>query len=107
MAFQLRIGKTTAHSAARQLELAGVVRRRSTPGSRRVLYEMSEGYNAIFAAYLQRARDALAMVERGMALACGSRARARLATMRGLYEAWLRGGEEITRRWNQRRRRTR
>lgn len=105
LAAQLGIGKTSAHSAARQLETVGMVRRLATPGSRRVRYELIDDADPIFQAQAQVIRESLAVVERAEALARGPRARRRMAAMREAHEAWLSGSEEIRRRWEQRLRR--
>jgi len=106
LAGELEVSKSAVSVAARDLERAGVVRRLTSPGSRRVLYEASDDMVPIFQAQFSRVRQALPVLQGSDSLANPGRARQRMRDMIELHEFWLAEAEGIIERWRRRTRRT-
>ncbi len=102
IAERLRISKSGASVAARELVRAGVLRRLATQGSRRIAYEATDDMEPLFLAMVMRIRDTLVVVEKGEALLSSGRAKKRMREMKELHEFWLRAGDEIIDRWRRR-----
>lgn len=103
IAERLQISKSGASVAARELQRAGVLRRVTTPGSRRLVYEATDDMEPLFLGILARIRDSLAVIVRADSVLAPGRARRRLHEMKQLHEFWLREGSGIIDRWHQRR----
>jgi DNA-binding MarR family transcriptional regulator len=103
IASQLRVSKSSASVAARDLERLGVARRLHTRGSRRVLYTVNEDMDPTFEAALTRIRDGLVMVRRGEPVVGEGKAKDRLRLMAEFYEFWLDETVRVAERWKQRR----
>jgi DNA-binding MarR family transcriptional regulator len=102
IAERLGVSKTGASVATRDLERVGVVRRLGTPGSRRVLYEMTDDVEPILAAQFVRVRHQLAQFQRADALLAPGPAKERLRELIALHEFWLGESEQIMDRWRAR-----
>ncbi len=105
LAAELEVSKSAVSVAARDLERAGVARRLSSPGSRRVLYEANDDLVPIFQAQFTRIRQSLPVLQGGGVLATGSKARQRMRDMIELHEFWLAEAQGIVDRWRKRTRR--
>jgi DNA-binding transcriptional ArsR family regulator len=106
IAAELGVSKSAVSVAARDLERAGVARRLTRPGSRRVLYEASDDMVPIFQAQFARVRQSLPVLRSANGLTSPGRARQRLREMIELHEFWLVEAEGIVERWRRRSRRT-
>ena len=106
LACELEVSKSAVSVAARDLERAGVVRRLTSPGSRRVLYEAGDDMVPIFQAQFSRVRQTLPVLQGSDSLATPGRARQRIRDMIELHEFWLAEAEGIIERWRRRTRRT-
>ena len=95
----LQISKSAVSVVTRELLQAGIVRRLSTPGSRRVLYEASDDMVPIFHATFARVRQSLPLLQSGEPLAHPGHARRRMREMIALHEFWLAESEGIIERW--------
>ena len=98
----LRISKSGASVAARELQRAGVIRRHGTPGSRRILYEAVDDMEPVFTATFTRVRDSLNLLEREEPALAAGRGKKRVRQMRELHEFWLEESEGIMDRWRRR-----
>jgi len=105
LAAELEVSKSAVSVAARDLERAGVARRLTSPGSRRVLYEANDDLVPIFQAQFTRIRQSLPVLQGADELATGSRARQRLRDVIELHEFWLAEAQGIVDRWRRRTRR--
>ena len=105
LAAELAISKSAVSVAARDLERAGVARRVTSPGSRRVLFEANNDMVPIFQAQFARVRQSLPVLQGGDELASGSKARQRMRDMIELHEFWLAEAQGIVDRWRKRTRR--
>jgi predicted transcriptional regulator len=103
IATQLRVGKSSASVAARDLERLGVARRLHTHGSRRVLYTVNEDMDPTFEAALAQIRDGLAILRRGEPVVGEGKAKDRLRLMAEFYEFWLEETIRLADRWKNRR----
>jgi DNA-binding MarR family transcriptional regulator len=106
LAQQLEVSKSAVSVAARELERAGLARRLTTAGSRRVLYEANDDMAPLFEAMFARVRLSLPLYQSAEDLASPGRATQRLRDMVGLHEFWLMEAEGILERWRQRPRRS-
>src|SRR5262249_34307937 len=106
LASELEVSKSAVSVAARDLERAGVARRISSPGSRRVLYEANDDMVPIFRARVARTRGSLPVPRGSDSLAGPRRARQRVRNMIELHEFWLAEVEGIIERWRKRTRRS-
>jgi predicted transcriptional regulator len=107
LATQLEISKSAVSVAARELERAGVARRLTSPGSRRVLYEANDDMGPVFQAMFARVRLTLPVFHAAEPVASPGRAAQRMRDMIELHEFLLMEAEGILERWRQRARRTR
>jgi predicted transcriptional regulator len=98
----LGTSKSGTSVAARDLERLGLVRRRLTRGSRRILYEASDDMVPIFEAQFGRIRQQRCLLQRGEQLVQPGRARHRLRTMLALHDFWLSQSAGIIQRWRER-----
>lgn len=105
IAEQLDVSKSAVSVATRDLERAGVARRLSAQGSRRVLYEASDDMVPTFQAQFTRVRLSLPVFERARELVPPGPAKERLNELVELHEFWLAEGGAIIERWRQRTRR--
>ena len=105
LAEQLHVSKSAVSAATRDLERAGVARRTSALGSRRVLYEASDDMVPTFQAQFTRVRLSLPVFERARDLVPRGPAKERLAELVELHEFWLAEGDAIIERWRKRTRR--
>ncbi len=105
MAAELEVRKSAISVAARDLERAGVARRLTSPGSRRVRYEANDDMVPIFQAQFARVRQSLPVLQGADELATGSKARQRMRDMVELHEFWLAEAQGIVDRWRKRTRR--
>jgi predicted transcriptional regulator len=106
IAAELEVSKSAVSVAARDLERAGVARRLTSPGSRRVLYEANDDMVPIFQAQFARVRQSLPVLQGGDNLATGAKARQRIREMIDLHEFWLVEAQGIIERWRKRTRRS-
>lgn len=106
LAGELEVSKSAVSVATRDLERAGVARRLTSPGSRRVLYEANDDMVPIFQAQFARVRQSLPVLQGSDQLASPGRARQRIRDMIELHEFWLAEGQGIIDRWRKRTRRT-
>jgi predicted transcriptional regulator len=107
LATQLEISKSAVSVAARELERAGVARRHTNPGSRRVLYEANDDMGPVFQAMFARVRMTLPVLLAAEPVAGPGHAAGRLRDLIDLHEFLLMEAEGILERWRQRARRTR
>lgn len=105
LAKELEVSKSAVSVAARDLERAGIARRLTTPGSRRVQYEASDDMVPIFQAQFARVRQSLPVLRSANGLASKGRAAQRVRDMIELHEFWLVEAEGIVERWRRRTRR--
>jgi DNA-binding transcriptional regulator GbsR (MarR family) len=105
LAAQLEVSKSAVSVAARDLERAGVARRSTTPGSRRVLYEANDDMVPLFQAQWARVQQSLPILRTAEPLTSPGRASQRLRDIVELHEFWLTEAEGIIERWRQRKRR--
>jgi DNA-binding transcriptional regulator GbsR (MarR family) len=105
LAAQLEVSKSAASVAGRDLERAGVARRSTTPGSRRVLYEANDDMVPLFQAQWARVHQSLPVFRMAEALTRRGRAAQRLREVVELHEFWLTEAEGIIERWRHRKRR--
>lgn len=105
LAVELEVSKSAVSVAARDLQRAGVARRLTSPGSRRVLYEANDDMVPIFQAQFARVRQSLPVLQGSDELATGSKARHRIRDMIDLHEFWLVEAQGIIDRWRKRARR--
>jgi hypothetical protein len=105
LAAQLEISKSAASVAARDLERAGVARRSTSPGSRRVLYEANDDMVPLFQAQWARVQLSLPVFRKAEPLTGRGRAVQRLRDLIELHEFWLTEATGIIERWRQRKRR--
>jgi DNA-binding transcriptional regulator GbsR (MarR family) len=104
-ATRLEVSKSAVSVAARDLARAGVARRVTTPGSRRVMYEAGDDMVPIFQAQFERIRASLPVLQAATALTRPGTASERLREMIELHEFWLVEAEGIIDRWRRRTRR--
>jgi DNA-binding transcriptional regulator GbsR (MarR family) len=105
LAAELEVSKSAVSVAARDLERAGLARRLTSPGSRKVLYEAIDDMVPIFQAQFTRIRQSLPVLQGTDELATGSKARQRMRDMIELHEFWLAEAQGIVERWRKRTRR--
>ncbi|HEY1296890.1 MAG TPA: MarR family transcriptional regulator [Chloroflexota bacterium] len=105
LAAQLEVSKSAVSVAARDLERAGVARRSTSPGSRRVLYEANDDMVPLFQAQWARVQQSLPVFRMAEPLTGRGRASQRLHDIIELHEFWLTEAEGIIARWRQRKRR--
>jgi DNA-binding transcriptional regulator GbsR (MarR family) len=105
LASELAVSKSAVSVAARDLERVGVVRRLTSPGSRRVLYEASDDMVPIFRAQFTRVQQTLPLLQTADALVSPGKARQRMRDMVELHEFWLAEADGIVERWRRRSRR--
>jgi DNA-binding transcriptional ArsR family regulator len=105
LAAKLKVSKSAVSVAARDLERAGIARRSTSPGSRRVLYEANDDMMPLFQAQWTRVQQSLPIFRAAEPLASPGRAARRVSDMVALHEFWLTEAEGILERWRQRKRR--
>jgi hypothetical protein len=105
LAARLAVSKSAVSVAARDLERAGVARRSTSPGSRRVLYEANDDMVPLFQAQWARVQHSLPIFQEAEPLTSPGRASQRLRDIVELHEFWLIEAEGIVARWRQRKRR--
>jgi DNA-binding transcriptional regulator GbsR (MarR family) len=105
IARELEVSKSAVSVAARDMERAGLARRLTTAGSRKVLYEANDDLAPLFEAMFGRVRLSLPVYQAAERVASPGRARQRLHDMVELHEFWLTEAEGILERWRQRSRR--
>ncbi len=101
IAAQLGVSKTGVSVATRDLERAGLAKRRGTRGSRRILYEATDTMEPMFEAQFTRIRQSVPIYQRADATLAPGRAKERMARMLDLHEFWLRESEGIMDRWRE------
>jgi DNA-binding transcriptional ArsR family regulator len=106
LAARLEVSKSAVSVAARDLERVGLVRRLTSPGSRRVRYEAGDDMVPLFQAQFSRIRLSLPLFQSAEALASPGHAAQRVRDMVDLHEFWLVEGDGILERWRERSRRT-
>ena len=99
----LRISKSGASVATRDLERVGVLHRLGTPGSRRVLYEATDEMESTFSGTFARIRDSLYTMQRAEKQLGPGKAKRRMKEMVEVHEFWLRATDEMMARWRRRR----
>jgi DNA-binding transcriptional ArsR family regulator len=104
LATKLAVSKSAVSVAARELERVGLVRRLTSPGTRRVLYEANDDMLPLFQAQFARLRLSLPVFEAAMSHASPGRAAERLRHVVDLHEFWLLEADGITERWRKRQR---
>lgn len=105
LAAQLAVSKSAVSVAARELERVGIVRRSTSPGSRRVLYEANDDMVPLFAAMIARLQLSLPVFHAAEPLTDSGPAARRLRDLIELHEFWLSESDGIVERWRQRKRR--
>jgi DNA-binding MarR family transcriptional regulator len=105
LARELKVSKSAVSVAARDMERAGLARRLTAEGSRRVLYEANDDMAPLFEAMFSRVRLSLPVYQAAEPAASPGRATQRLRDMIELHEFWLTEAEGILERWRQRSRR--
>jgi len=99
----LGISKSGASVAARDLERIGVVIRRGTPGSKRVVYEATDEMESTFSGTFARVNDALQAMDRAESRLGAGKAKQRMKQMVEVHEFWLRESNDMMERWRRRR----
>jgi DNA-binding MarR family transcriptional regulator len=105
LAAQLEVSKSAVSVAARDLERAGIARRSTSPGSRRVLYEATDDMVPLFQAQFARVRQSVPVFQAAESLTSPGHAAQRVRDIVELHEFWLMEAEGIVERWRQRQRR--
>jgi len=99
----LGISKSGASVAARDLERIGVVNRRGTPGSKRVVYEATDRMESTFSGTFARITDSLHAMNRAESRLGPGKAKKRMKEMVEVHEFWLRESNGMMERWTRRR----
>jgi DNA-binding transcriptional regulator GbsR (MarR family) len=99
----LGISKSGASVAARDLERIGVVIRRGTSGSKRVVYEATEQMESTFTGTFARITDSLQAMNRAESRLRPGKAKRRMKEMVEVHEFWLRESNDMMERWRRRR----
>lgn len=94
MVADLRISKSSASVSARLLEMYGLARRKSTRGTRRILYAPSDDFAGVLAAQTQLLIAISARLTQGAQDASTSSVRTRLTRMAAFYRQ---AGDDLSR----------
>ena len=105
IATELRMAKSGASVASRQLANLGLARVAGQPGSRRVLYEALYNLESIFAARATQMNDLVTRLRQGARVAAGAQGRQRLQTMADWCEEMINQYPLLLRRLEKRRNR--
>jgi predicted transcriptional regulator len=104
MSADLEVSKSSASVAARLLEMYTLVRRHGQRGSRRVLYEASDNYEAMLTGQNRMLEAGAELLKAGARDVASGLARARLDEMAEFYLVTREAMETALRRWRERRR---
>jgi len=99
---ELEISKSTASVAARLLEMYTLVRRSGQRGSRRILFEASDDYNAMINSQKRSLEQLAALIHEGARTSSSRKTRARLKTMADFYLLNRNAMESVQRAWSER-----
>ncbi|HUB29696.1 MAG TPA: hypothetical protein VL967_08360 [Terracidiphilus sp.] len=99
---ELEISKSTASVAARLLEMYTLVRRSGQRGSRRILFEASDDYNAMINSQKRSLEQLAALIHEGARTSSSRKTRVRLKTMADFYLLNRNAMESVQRAWSER-----
>ncbi|WP_404405308.1 GbsR/MarR family transcriptional regulator [Pelagibacterium halotolerans] len=99
----LKVSKSSASVAAKLLERYTLARRRPVPGSKRILYEVSDSYEEMLAGETRMLRDLGALLAGAKPIARSDATRDRLEEMAEFYALVREAISVVQQRWRERR----